>query len=335
MTQRRRLEVLSFGETIIDFLPNRRARLRDVESFRKIVGGAPANVAMGLARLGRAAGLMGKVGRDEFGHFLRESLEREGVDTEAVIMTDEASTGFTFVSIAPDGERSFTAPRAITADQTLRPDEVDLTQLDRADVFIFGSNQMVAQCQREASLLAMRTARERDRFVVFDPNVRMHLWADPDEAREVVLEALAFVDLVKLNDEEIEYLGQGLSARAFHDEVLAPAGVTALIHTQASGGAEVHCGPLTASAHAPQVEVVDTTGAGDGFVAGVVAGLCARTEDQGRRSEQLRALLRGWDAHTWKRVLSLGCFVGSHVCTTLGATTGLPTADEIPWDEFL
>jgi fructokinase len=327
----RPLEVLCFGETIIDFLPDRRARLRDVESFRKIVGGAPANVALGLARLGRRSGLMSKVGEDEFGHFLLESLAKEGVCTLAMIPTNEAPTGFTFVSLTPDGERSFTSPKIITADETLRIEEVDLSQIDRAEMMLFGTNQMVTPKLRDAAMLALRTAHQRDRFVAFDPNIRLHLWDDTRRVLPCMNEAIPNVDLVKLNDEEIDMLGRGMSAEQIYTEWFEPAGVTALIATYASGGAEVFCGDFRLSVDAPDVEVIDTTGAGDGFVAGVLSAICGLTEDMNVRSARaLRARLRAWDVKTWRHILELGCFVGSHVCTTLGATTGLPTLDQVP-----
>ena len=327
----RALEVLCFGETIIDFLPDRRARLRDVENFRKVVGGAPANVALGLARLGRRSGLMGKIGEDEFGHFLLESLAREGVCTLPMIPTGEAPTGFTFVSLTADGERSFMSPRTLTADQTLRCDELDLTQFDRAELVLFGTNQMVNPSLRDATMSALRAARARDRFVALDPNIRLHLWDDTRRVLPCIQEMIPLVDLIKLNDEEIELLGRGMSAEQLYHEWFAPAGVTALIATHARGGARVYCGDYSTAAKAPPVDVVDTTGAGDGFVAGTLSAICGLTQDmRSREGRAIRARMRAWDEATWKRILELGCFVGSHVCTTLGATTGLPTLEQVP-----
>ena len=233
------LEVICFGETIVDFLPDRRARLRDVESFQRVVGGAPANVALGLARLGRRSGMIGRVGADEFGCFLREELEREGVDMRGMHVTRDAPTGFTFISLTEDGERSFTSVIARTADQTWRIEDLDPMLLDEAPIMVFGSNQMTERHTRHAVLEAMGRARKARRFIVFDPNVRLHLWSEPAQARPSVLEAMRHVDVVKLNDEEMEFLCPGLTPRQIFEQELAPCGVDALITTHAAGGAHV------------------------------------------------------------------------------------------------
>ena len=330
------IEVLCFGESIIDFLPDRRARLRDVERFTKVVGGAPANVALGLARLGRHAALMGKLGDDEFGHFLRDALKREGVDVSTVIMSCEAPTGFTFISLTEEGERSFMSPFQRTADQMLRPEEIRSAHFARAEIALFGTNQMIASPLREAVFMAMQQARGHGCFVAFDPNIRHHLWRDQDQIIPCVQRAVRHVDVVKLNDEEIDFLGGGTkSASALYHDWLKPAGVTALIATRARGGADVFCHELTTRVDAPPVDVVDTTGAGDGFVAGVLAALCEKGEAlANKRAHSIKPMLRALEPHGWREILSLGCFVGSHVCTTLGATTGLPFAAHVPWESF-
>ena len=330
------IEVLCFGESIIDFLPDRRSRLRDVERFTKVVGGAPANVALGLARLGRRAALLGKFGDDEFGYFLRDALTREGVDTSTVLLTDEAPTGFTFISLTPDGERSFMSPRTKTADQMLRPEDISPEHFARADVALFGTNQMVSSPLRESVFMALQQARSHGCFVAFDPNIRHHLWADTDEIIPCIKRAVKLVDLVKLNDEEIDYLGHGkMSAEEIYRKWLQPAGVSTLIATRARGGADVFHGDLTTHVKAPPVDVVDTTGAGDGFVAGILAALCELSDHMPRRNAStLKELLSSWTSTQWESVLGMGCFVGSHVCTTLGATTGLPYSTQVPWQAF-
>ncbi len=331
-----RIEVLCFGESIIDFLPDRRARLRDVEKFTKVVGGAPANVALGLARLGRSSALLGMFGDDEFGHFLLDALTKEGVDTSTAVMTDEAPTGFTFISLTPDGERSFMSPRTITADQMLRAEHISPEHFSRADIVLFGTNQMVSSPLRESVFMAMQQAKSHGCYVAFDPNIRHHLWKDADEIIPCIERAVKMVDLVKLNDEEIDYLGHGkMDAQTLYNEWLKPAGVSTLIATRARGGADVFHHDLNTHAKAPPVDVVDTTGAGDGFVAGILAALCELSDSETtRNSKTLNALLDSWTTSEWQSLLGMGCFVGSHVCTTLGATTGLPLSHQVPWQAF-
>lgn len=332
----RELDLLSFGETIIDFLPDARGLLRDVPSFHRAVGGAPANVALALSRLGRRSGLMGKVGADDFGVYLKEALAKDGVDVSDLKHTDEAKTAITFVSIDERGERSFMSFGGVSAEKTYRADEIIPERLARAGIILMGSNLMPTQPSREATMRALRLCRELDRLVIMDPNVRTHLWADPREIHPTVEGAFSLVDLIKLSDDEIEQLAPGKTPSEYYQQVLKPRGVLALITTHAEGGAKLCCGDIQVHVLAPDVEVVDTTGAGDGFVAGFIAAICELTDERTRGSrESLRATLEQWDADQWARTLRVGCFVGSHVCTTLGATTDLPTRADVPWDELL
>src|SRR5262249_23412122 len=154
------LDVLCFGEVIIDFLPEDAGRrLRGVERFARHLGGAPANVAVDLARLGAAAGLMTLVGDDEFGAFLRARLEREGVDISARGAPAPARTGVAFVSLGPRGERSFLFYRNPSADQLIAEGDVDPAALRRARVFHYGSSTLSCEPARAATRKALREAR--------------------------------------------------------------------------------------------------------------------------------------------------------------------------------
>jgi fructokinase len=326
------LEVMCIGEALVDFLPERRGALRAVPSFFKVVGGAPTNVAVGLARLGRKVGFLGKIGEDEFGQFLREALDHEGVDVTCAIMTREARTGITFVSLDERGERSFLSFAHASADMTLRDEDIDPAKLVRADIVLCGSNQMMAPDGRAAITHCIQAARSHGCFIVMDPNVRLHLWSDPESARMAIAGMLGSADIIKVNDEELEFLSDGIGAQRWWTERLVPEGVFALIVTHAEGGATVHLHETTYRVDAPMVEVVDTTGAGDGFVAGLVAMLCEMSEElPDRRRVAMRAALSRATSQHWHALLLAGCAVGSHVCTTLGATPGLPTRDQINW----
>ena len=327
----RALDVLCVGETIVDMLPEERGRLRDVSRFHKVVGGAPGNVSVGLARLGLKSGLMCKVGEDEFGAFLREEIEREGVDVELVTTTREAMTGMTFVSLRHDGERSFTGMQGPSADQFLKMEDLDADLIGRARVALFGTNQLLTERPRSVAMRALELARERCDMVIVDPNVREHLWSDRDEMWDCCMEMVRRADVVKLNDEELELLSRGEGARALWERELS--GARALVTTHADGGARVIArasdgGLVEASATAWPVEVVDTTGAGDGFVAGLLASMCRQEPDA---DAPLREVLGGWSQEQWSRALSVGCFVGSRTCAHLGATPGLPYEKDVDW----
>lgn len=330
------LDVLSFGETIIDFLPDRRAKLRDVDSFTRRVGGAPANVALALACLGRRSGLMCKVGQDEFGHFLREQLQRKGVNVDGVEFTSEAKTAITFISLNEYGDRSFTSFGGLSAEMTIRPEEVESLSVAQAAILVVGSNLMMLPNPKQATMRVLALAAQYDRFVVMDPNIRNHLWSNQSQCNDTIRKAFKHVDLLKLNDEELEQLSDGLDAATYYHDVLAPQGLTALVVTHAEGGSEVFCQDVHTEVRAPDVDVVDTTGAGDGFVSGLLAAMCEMTSASTRaKGSALREVLRGWDEAHWESALGVGCFVGSYVCQTLGATTNLPSWDDVPWRDLI
>lgn len=331
------LEVLSYGEAIVDFLPDSAGKkVRDVEWFRKESGGAPANVAVGLARLGRRVGLMCKVGDDEFGKFLVSHLQKEGVDTSGVSATDEAKTGVAFISLDEAGDRSFIFFRAPSADMTFRADDVSIDTIQKAQIMVCGSNLLTIPELRAATHHALDTAADSKTFIAVDPNIRRHLWNDQAECRREVLRLLEWADLVKLNDEELEFLAGGpIGAQRFFDEVCRPRAVHTLVHTRAEKGAHLYREGLDVSVPAPKVKVVDTTGAGDGFLAGLVAGICATHEGEGvMTSEGLRRDLQEWERPVWRTILSLACHVGTRVCTDLGATRALPQRDDVPWQSL-
>src|SRR5688572_27669545 len=198
------LDVLCFGEVIVDFFPEERGiPLRDAERFTRHLGGAPSNVAVGLARLGVHAGLMTLVGADEFGAFLVSGLEAEGVDVAGIGTHRTARTGITFVAVGSRGERSFLFYRHPSADQLIAPHDVDPGLIARARVFHYGSSTLSREPARAATLAALAAARDAGCVISCDPNLRPHLWSDPGEAGPLLRETLSMTDVVKISDDEI------------------------------------------------------------------------------------------------------------------------------------
>ena len=321
------LDVLSYGEALVDFLPDRRGiPLRRVENFRRVVGGAPANLTVGLSRLGCKAGLHGMVGDDEFGQFLCDQLEWEGVDTTGVSMTEEEPTGITFVSLDADGERSFVFYRHPSADMMFRADDVDRELISRANIFQYGSNLLVTEELREATLRAVRQADEAGCFMSMDPNVRLHMWAEDEKAREWTYDALQYADTLKVNEEELQFLAPDMTLEEAWETQFAPHGIGVVVLTQAGSGARLITDTGQCDVDAPpQDEILDTTGAGDGFMSGLLAGITHKLED----GESAFAAL-DWPLSEWREILELGCYVGSSVCTELGATPALPHYETLP-----
>jgi fructokinase len=315
------IDVLSFGEALIDFLPGKTGcSLRQVETFRRCLGGAPANLALGLARLGGNAALMAKLGEDEFGHYLREELARAGVDVAGVVHTTEARTGLAFVELGPGGERRFLFYRHPSADMTIGPGDVDTAVVAKARVVHAGTNLLIRENNRQATWLCYRTARSAGALTSLDLNLRFHQWPTVDLIRPTLLDTLPLVDVVKANDEELEFLCPGQSAPEAFASFFSPLGVRALVVTMGPDGAAVATADTSLHAAAPRVDAVDTTGAGDGFLAGM-----------------LRALTRQDTAPDledadWARALRIGNEVGSRICTAYGATTAMPSEHELSWD---
>jgi fructokinase len=319
------LDVVSLGEALVDFLPDRRGRrVREVTRWHPCLGGAPANVTVGLSRLGARAALVGVVGEDEFGHFLKDHLRREGVDVSAVRQTREGRTGLGFVSLTTAGERSFTFYRMQAAETFLdRRDTrgaAAAALLRRAKVLHVGTNSLVQPRARAAVLEALRAARRAGRLTSTDPNLRLAVWKDPSVLRRLLQVLVRECAIVKLSHEELDFVAGTRSPRRALDW-LETRGVLLGVVTLGAQGALLRFRGETLAVPAPRVKVVDTTGAGDGFTAGLLFGLT--------RQYGTRAGLAGGDAQAVAGHACFGCLVGSRVVTRLGAVAGLPTLRQL------
>jgi fructokinase len=300
------IDVVCFGEALVDLLPDRRGALREASRFEVHSGGAPANVAVGLARLGLSTAFVGTVGADEFGYLLARKLAAEGIDVR-LRHSSKALTGVWFVALDEHGDRSFFTPTgAASADKFIALE--DLARVPDARIFHCGSSSHVLPEAGEALKAAVREAKRRGMIVSFDPNVRAHLWKDLGELRALCTDVLPFCDIVKLADEELEPC-TGLVEPAYALDWLHSLGVKLACVTLGAKGVIARRGQELLRVPAPRVEVVDTTGAGDGFVAGLLA------------SNPLDGDLRA--------ALTTACAIGSRVCTKLGAVAGLPHRDEL------
>ena len=317
-------DVLCFGEALVDLLPAEgvgsaraagpgigfRGRLRDCERFEVHSGGAPANVAVGLARLGIRTGFCGVVGEDEFGHLLERKLREEGVDAR-LRFAPEARTGLWFVALDERGDRTFFSPGGLdSADKTISRQDALSAPIAGAKWLHCGSSSHVRAEGQRALKAAIELASDASVRISFDPNVRAHLWNNLGSLRALCESVFPSCALVKLSEDECETcVGERAPERAA--ERLSELGVRIACITLGERGAIALRGGRWFRAGAPRVEVVDTTGAGDGFVAGMLSRL-ARDPDPGDEALQ--------------RALELGCEVGSAVCTRMGAVAGLPRA---------
>lgn len=303
-------DVVSCGELLIDFVALRRGvRLADAPAFRRAAGGAPANVAAGVARLGKRAAFLGQVGDDDFGHYLAATLKRAGVDVRGLRFSSAARTALAFVSLRADGERDFLFYRHPSADMLWRPEDIDYSVAEATRIFHFGSISLIAEPVRSATLAALSHARAHGARISYDPNLRLPLWPSPSAAREGILLGWREAEIVKVSEEELAFLtgsSDPTAARSlWHDRLRL------VVVTHGARG----CTFLTADASGTlpgfTVRVVDTTGAGDGFVAGLLVGLLEHPGD--------------WSKPTLERVLRFANAVGALVCTRRGAIPALPS----------
>jgi fructokinase len=322
------LDVVCVGECLVDFLPGESGRrVRDVTAWKPCIGGSLANVSVGVARLGGRSAYVGVVGEDEFGHFLRNGLAAEGVDVSHMRQTAEARTGLVFISLDERGERSFCFFRTRSAEFLLSERDVDPTFLGRARVVHFGTNSLKLPEARSAMLRTVDAARAAGRIVSCDPNLRLQAWEDPEMLRTLLGHLLPLGTVVKLSEEEVLF-ATGRSDAEEALRYLAGQGVTLPVVTRGEAGAVFLWRGEVVRVPAPQARVVDTTGAGDGFMAAFIHGLSQRYADAaalaGARREDLEALA------------TFACAVGARVVEHIGAVTGLPSRDDVagllpPW----
>ncbi len=309
-------DVVCLGELLIDFVPTvTGTSLIEAPAFKKAPGGAPANVAVGLARLGISSAFMGKIGDDPFGHFLVKTLAEAGVDVGPLCFTDQARTALAFVSLRADGEREFMFYRHPSADMLFTPDEVDLGALGAAKALHYGSISLIDEPARGATLHAISAARAAGCLISCDPNLRLALWPDAEAARAGLQLAIGEAQVVKISDEELRFLtGSDDPADArrqlWHDRL------ELMVVTLGAAGCVYFTPGFEGVVVGLSVQAIDTTGAGDGFVAGLLHGLI---QDRGavRNQQRLREICR------------LACAVGALTTTERGAIPALPTLERV------
>ena len=258
------MDVVALGELLIDFT----CKSTDAEGYPTMEahpGGAPANFLAALTKFGRKTALLGKVGNDTFGKLLVGTLSSAGISTEGIVMSEDVFTTMAFVTLDETGDREFAFARKPGADTCITYEELNLPLIDRAKVFHFGTLSLTDEPARSATYQAVEYAKKQGKLITYDPNLRKPLWRDLEQAKEQMLWGLKQADVVKISDEEVEFLF-GLDVKAGAEHILQNFGVKLVFVT---------CGPdgcyfqnAIASGHVPGmsgIAVKDTTGAGDIF----------------------------------------------------------------------
>jgi fructokinase len=311
-------EVTCIGEVIVDFVASTsRVSLEEAPGFVKAAGGAPANVAVGLARLGIRSSFAGKVGNDPFGRFLKNELRKAHVDTKGICVDPQHKTRLAFVSLAVTGEREFEFWEASPADEQLRFRDIDIEGVARSRVVHISSFMLLTSSGRSTALRIAKRVRKQGCLVSFDPNLRITLWKSETEARQVLLRMVKLSHILRLNEEEARFLtgSKGLRKAA---ATLSRYGPKLVVVTRGADGCFFRSASSSGYVKGFRVRAVDTTGCGDAFLAGLLCGIVSR-------NERLEALT----ARELSSICRYANAVGALTSLKRGAIAAMPSSNQV------
>lgn len=259
----------AIGEALIDFVADQKGvELKNVRSFTKAAGGAPANVAGSVAKLGFPARFVTKLGQDAFGDYIVDVLNESGINTSYILRDERFETSLAFVSLKEDGNREFAFYRKNSADLMYSSSEIPEDILDNCGMLHFCSVDLVESPMKEAHLRLIDMAHEKGVLVCFDPNLRFSLWDDREKLRETVREFMPLADIVKISDEELSFI-TGHEDINESLEMLLQGRTKCIIYTLGKDGSVAYTRNCQANVKGFRVDAVDTTGAGDSFIGAI------------------------------------------------------------------
>ena len=304
------MDMICMGEMLIDFTPGQEPR-----SYTANPGGAPANVAIAAARNGLDTAFLGILGNDDFGKLLQHTLENDGVKMLCPELTDEAVTTLAFVSLYEGGERSFTFARKPGADILLSEDDVKEADIDACRMLHTGSVSLSDAPSKDAVYKAMKMASEKGKLVSFDVNYRDMIWHDEERCRREVEKILPFVDLLKVSDEELSFVGGEENIPRFMEQH----GICVLVETLGAKGAKYFFDGKSGVVEGKKVHAVDATGAGDAFWGGFLSGVLMNgAEKAGDITEEMV-----------QKALTYGNAAGALCVQKMGGIPALPSKADI------
>lgn len=275
------LDIVTLGEILIDFTSQGKSE-EGQRLFAQNAGGAPANVAVAVARLGGKSAFIGKAGNDMHGRFLKTILKENKVDCSALILDEDFFTTLAFVDLKEDGEREFSFARKHGADKMLSTDDIPLALIKNSKIFHFGSVSLTDKPSRSATLFGAEKARELEIAVAYDPNYRASLWCDEETAKREMRNGARLADLIKVSDEETELLtGEADCEKAA--EKLIQNGAKIAVVTLGKDGAYVRTKDGGNYVKGFSVNAVDCTGAGDAFWGGFLL----KTAQSGKKADEI------------------------------------------------
>jgi len=320
------VDVLCLGEILVDWVCTTAGNELDrAQIFTKAAGGAPANTAVGLARQGVSTGFVGRVSDDAFGLWLKSVLETDGIDTSNTVVDPEAQTRMAYVVTTITGDRKLAEFSKIScADARLHPDDLKSELFAKASVLHFGSISLIANPAAAATKRAVELARKHNLLVSYDPNVRIGLWPTPDDCKNTILNTMSWADIVKINEDELFFLTGSRDLQAA-EQLRQKNDLPLLIITLDSRGAYICTKEGDKTVPGFQVQLVEATGAGDGFNSGVIGGLLPIIKPAADRRKALESL----ELNKLVEIIRRANAIGAITCTRPGAIPALPNTDEI------
>jgi fructokinase len=257
--------VISLGEAFVDYISTDSTNI----NFRQLLGGATVNLAVGTSRLGLPTYYLCKLGTDSNGQFVEHELKKEGVNLEFSVRTDTKRMCGVYVHLTESGERNFHSYINPTPDEVLREDQLRREPFEKTRIFYFGSGTLFQQKSKKTTEAALKYAKETSNLIAFDANLRLKRWESEHHCRETVVSFLKQATIVKLAEDELNFIMETNSLEAGLEKILQW-NIPYLFITMGGRGA---CGVMNGNqvfSGAPKVDPIDTTGAGDAFMAGLL-----------------------------------------------------------------
>ena len=319
-------EIISIGEALIDFLSvEKGVSIENTSGFTIAPGGAPANVTAAVAKLGGDAGFIGKVGDDSFGKLIFNTLLGAGVNTDCLRMDRKVNTTLAFIAVKKNGEPDFMFYRNhCGADLALRQDELDEGYISECKILHYGSISLIGEPLKSATIRAIKIAQGTNTILSFDPNLRPSLWDNLGHAKSEIENGLQFADIVKITDEELE-LVTGESNLVKGTDIILKFGPRLVIVTRGSRSCFYNDGSTVGEIPAYSVDAVDTTGAGDAFIGGLLFQILDRIKKG--------ISIFNIEKEEFHNIISFAHACGALTVTRKGVIPALPTASEV--EEFL
>lgn len=311
------MAVTALGELLIDFT-SFAGEDKDIPIFSANPGGAPANVLAAIKKFGESASFIGMVGDDEFGKYLKNYLEKIGINIDGLVFTKKAGTTIAFVHLGDEGERSFSFYRNPGADELLEIKDINLSCIDNCEIFHFGSLSLTRNPSRDTTFYAVNYAKEKGKIISYDPNYRPLLWESDEKAFKWMKKGAEISDIIKISEEELPLITGETNINLAADYLLNM-GISLVLISKGSRGAFFATKKVRGEVSPYKVKAIDTTGAGDGFLGACLYKLKNKSlEDiKNLSNQELTDIVRFANAG------------GALVTTKTGAIKAMPTEMEI------